>query len=202
MEVSCRLGIQPDVTVVDGSAILWILHWPNRGTVCDFVDNFTGYILAKNNTSDIYVVFDRYYDFSIKSGTRFARAGRHASRRHRLSMNAPLPPQNVVLTVTENKVQLIDLICHQLTDAGRGSKSKHRLVITGSDPTPVEIHHGIQLPRRDLLNTQEEADVIMIHKVAQVAEPGSQCINVISDDTDVFVLLMYHFFGNSTCRVD
>ena len=61
-------------------------------------------------------VFDRYYDYSIKSGTRYSRAGKQASRQHALNMSTPLPPQMVVLIVTENKKQLIDMICHQLLE--------------------------------------------------------------------------------------
>ena len=35
---------------------------------------------------------------------------------YKLTMNAPLPQQQVVLSVTKNKVQLIDLICEKLDD--------------------------------------------------------------------------------------
>ena len=34
-----------------------------------------------------------------------------ATRRHQLTLHMQLPPQKVVLTVTENKVQLMDLAC-------------------------------------------------------------------------------------------
>ena len=70
VEISTRLDPQPEVTIFDGSAILWVIHWPNSGIVQDFVDNFTSYIMAKVDKSDVYLVFDRYHDFSIKSGTR------------------------------------------------------------------------------------------------------------------------------------
>ena len=70
VEISTRLGPQPEVTILVGCAILWVIHWPNRGIVQDFVDNFTSYIMAKVDKSDVYLVFDRYHDFSIKSGTR------------------------------------------------------------------------------------------------------------------------------------
>ena len=56
------------------------------------------------------MVFDRYVSYSIKGEARLARAGQHANRRHKLSLQTPLPPQKVVLTVPENKIQLIDII--------------------------------------------------------------------------------------------
>ena len=59
-----------------------------------------------------------------------------------LNRQTPLPPQLVVLSVTENKVQLIELICQNLIDVGQQRKqSQHRLIIMGPGSTPVEIHH-------------------------------------------------------------
>ena len=37
-----------------------------------------------------------------------------ATREYKLTMNAPLPQQQVVLSVMKNKVHLIDLICEEL----------------------------------------------------------------------------------------
>ena len=56
--------------------------------------------------------FDRY-NTSIKDATRCHRAC-EAAREYKLTMNAPLPQQQVVLSVTKNKVQLIDVICEEL----------------------------------------------------------------------------------------
>jgi len=88
---------------------MWTVHWPEKGTVKDYADNFFGYIMAKAAHSDVYLTFDRYYDYSVKSVTRGARAGKHASRRHHLNLSSPLPPQKVVLTVNESKIKLIDI---------------------------------------------------------------------------------------------
>ena len=79
----------------------------------DFAENFVKYILAKLIHQDIYLVFDRYYDGSIKSNTRSERAQNIASRPHQLTLKTKLPPQKVALSVTGNKVQLIYLYCLQ-----------------------------------------------------------------------------------------
>ena len=71
--------------------------------------------MKKLHHSDVHIIFDRYYDYSIKSGTRLAR-GKEATRRHVLHLNSPLPPQNVTLNVTQNKVQLINYICDTLVN--------------------------------------------------------------------------------------
>ena len=104
-----------------------------------------------------------------------------------------LPPQKVVLTVTHNKVQLIDFIVERLQDQTECfSNYQHKLVVTGCDPVPVQLHLGQKILRRDLANTEEEADVIIMHQFASTAEEGQDSsITVISDDTDVFVLLKF-----------
>ena len=121
VEISSRLAPQPDVIIVDG--------WPNRGTVLYFVRNFASVIYVKVGMCDVYLVFDRYHEFSIKSATRLGRSGQQASRRHKLSLHTPLPSQNIVLTVTENKVQLIDIICQYLIESSQQDKSSHHIII-------------------------------------------------------------------------
>ena len=121
-----------------------MVHRPNKGTVLDHVNNFCHYVLGKTKYCDVYLVFDRYYDFSIKSGTRLARASQSASRCHMFTVSTPLPPQKVCLTVTENKMQLIELICQHLISITREQPLDRKLVITGKDPTPMEVLHGAQ----------------------------------------------------------
>jgi hypothetical protein len=43
VEVSAR-HIAHSVTVIDGSALIWVVHWPAGGTVKDFVNNVKGHI--------------------------------------------------------------------------------------------------------------------------------------------------------------
>ena len=54
-----------------------------------------------------------------------------------------LPPQKVILTVTQNKMQLIELICKDImTHSHLLIFMTKNLVITGADPVPVEINPG------------------------------------------------------------
>ena len=62
----------------------------------------------------MYVVFDRYFYNSIKSMTHSSRAVCSASRQHQLSLQTPLSAQNDMLTVTRNKIQLIDMKCNSM----------------------------------------------------------------------------------------
>ena len=45
------------------------------------------------------------------------------------------------------------------------ASTNHKLVVTGRDPVPVEICHGMTIRREDLRNVHEEADIIVIHQM-------------------------------------
>jgi hypothetical protein len=45
--VSSRTVDKVDATVIDGCALLWSVHWPEKGTVKDYVDNICGYVMRK-----------------------------------------------------------------------------------------------------------------------------------------------------------
>ena len=85
-----------------------------------------------------------------------------------LCLTAPLPFQKVTLTITENKKQLIDIICEDLqrdSDFHRINTEKHKLVITGQEKTPVEISCGsVVIQRHDIATTHEETDNIIVQQ--------------------------------------
>ena len=88
-------------SVLDGSAVLWVVHWPAKGVIADFVDNFKSFHLKKLPESDVYLIFDRYREYSTKSVTKDARTC-DASRVYHLTENMPLPSQKAMLTVSSN----------------------------------------------------------------------------------------------------
>ena len=122
----------------------------------------------------------------MKESTRHGR-DKGASREYTLRNTTRLPPQKVMLTVTRNKVQLIDLICEDMA-FHKEYFSQHKLVLTGSDPVPVEINSGVIIKRQDMKTTQEEADTMIVQ---QVAEVKAKIVPVVADDTDIFVLLLH-----------
>ena len=100
-----------------------------------------------------------------------------------------LPPQNVVLAVTYNKMQLVDIIVETLVE------QKQQL---------VEISHVMTIRREDLRNAHEEVNVIILHQMLSIVESSTNAINisVISDDTDVFVQLVHLYHTRQlTCHV-
>ena len=67
-------GVVFDAVIIDGGAMLHSsVHWPSEGTVNDFVSGIERYIEGFLKLSDVNVIFDRYFERSIKSDTRNAR---------------------------------------------------------------------------------------------------------------------------------
>ena len=88
-----------DLGVLDGCAILWAIYWPISDTIKALASVIVAYIQVRLTACDVYLTFDRYFDHSPKGCT--------VGSRHHLTLQSPLPPKTVYLTVTENKVQVI-----------------------------------------------------------------------------------------------
>lgn len=70
VEVPLRLWGSPTALVIDVSAVLWTIYWPGKGSVQTFVQGFKVWLASKLAESDVYLAFDRYHQYSTKSGTR------------------------------------------------------------------------------------------------------------------------------------
>ena len=121
--------------------------------------------------------------------TRSSRSGNDASRKHQLNTAHTKGGPHCNL----QQEKLINLICLYLVNHIVINQTK--LVITGKDPTPVQVWINGTVQRQDLRTHHEEADVIIIHHLVHIASAASDDahIKVICDDTDVFVLLI-HFY--------
>ena len=117
----------------------------------------------------MYIVFDRYHQDSIKGHTRIVRAS-GVTRRFHLQLVTELPSQKVVLTVTQNKMQLTDLILQSLQEDPILSRQK--LVVTVLNDT-IQIHDGVVTELALLLTSHEEADVFMINLLLWVVATSS-----------------------------
>ena len=59
-----------DATFLDGCAVLWTVNWPDKGNVDDFIDNFKAHLGTRLKLADVHLIFDRYFEHSIKGLTR------------------------------------------------------------------------------------------------------------------------------------
>ena len=116
-------------------------------------------------------------------------------------MQSPLPQRSVSLSIVDNKVQIITIICDSLVECFQEQICQKHLVITGSDPVPNEVQNGIHVRRQDLTTTHEEADVTIINQVMHVARLDTCIVHVVYHDMDVFILLM-HFYATLGLKSD
>ena len=190
VEVSI-ITIVPDAVIIDGCAMLHsAIHWLKRGKVNDFLAGAQSYISNKLTKSDVYLIFDRYKEFSIKSDTRQERLDQFRCS-HTLNKTSPLPSKEVTLRVTKTKVQLIEMVEADLME--NLTVFSNKLIITSKQDIPEQLHFGRQSERHDLITTQVEADVIIPHKVLAAIADGKSSIKVCCEDTDVFVLLCHPY---------
>jgi hypothetical protein len=160
-----------DILIVDASAQLWVTAWPGKGgLVSDLINTFRQFIARQLDLKqDVYIVFDRYHQDSIKGHTRIVRAI-GVTRRLYLQLATELPSQKVVLMVTQNEMQLTDLILQSLQEDPIVSRQK--LVVTGLNDT-IQIHNGVVTELALLKTSHEEADVIMINQLLWVVATSS-----------------------------
>ena len=137
-------------------------------------------------------MFDRYLEYSTKSCTRQAR-GAGGCKTFQLTYSSPLPTQTQVLNNPKNKKQLIAIIVQKLKQSLTEQISQHKLVITGQEDCPIELSMGLCIERQDLINHHEEADVIVVSQAIYVSSVEKKSVGVVADDTDIFILLLYHF---------
>ena len=75
-------------------------------------------------------------------------------------------------------------------------------MITGENPTPVQVWNNVSLQREDLKAHHEEIDVV--HHLVRIASEASDdsYIKVVCSDTDVFVQLIdFYLEKNMTMNV-
>ena len=145
-----------DIAIIDATAVLRNLHWPGKGgLVSDFINTCREYVRKQlDEYKEVYFIFDRYYDHSIKGEERLSRA-KGLTRTFVLQPGAVMPAQKTMMAVIKNKVQLIDLIVNSLKE--KPILSKSLLMLTGSEKTPYKIQDGLVSLFPSLNTTHEEA---------------------------------------------
>ena len=125
VEMSAR-NVNPDTVVIDGGGMLHAaIHWPKDGSVEDFINAIVTCIAKILDNADCYLIFDRYFDYSIKSDTRKMRVGQF-KRSHSLSLKTPLPAKDVCMSSTTTKQNLIQLIADSLVETFTKRKTKKK----------------------------------------------------------------------------
>ena len=162
LSVSVMTPCASNVVLVDAGHLLYHVVWPVSGTTGDLAANFGTRLAHYPPVSKTIILFDRY-DQDAPSPK-----GRGRAKVVRLTPNTLLPCREVILYNSKNKNLLNNILC--------------------SYPLP----HNIQLVNMlDCVVTHDEADVTLCSYMLKAVAEGAQTIRILSDDTDVFVLLVY-----------
>lgn len=92
-----------------------------------------------------------------------------------------------MLSSPESKTRLIHIISEYLLSKFEFSTKQSSLYVT------CKMCEGVVLGCEEIMSKHEEADVIIPFQVNNAIEKGHDCIEVQSEDTDVFCLLL-HFY--------
>ena len=95
------------------------------------------------------------FDRSGQSGR-----GRSTCWTHKLTPASPLPSKITTFGSSENKSQLIELLCDQLLSICCSRQMQYFLIVTGSSMIPRQVKNSLIIERTDPSTTHEEADVI------------------------------------------
>src|SRR6218665_1327694 len=161
-----------DAELVDGNEAIYHTLWPTNKPLMTFTNNFVG---SFDRTHETYIIFDRYDQHSIKTHERQRRAKGNKQRQYVLRSNTMLPAKDIIMKSEENKRSLIQYIC-------------------GSKTTNPRVH----LIGEDCDYGHEEADVKIITYFLQML-PQRKHIQILADDTDIFILLVFFVWH---CKLD
>ena len=79
--------------------------------------------------------------------------------------------------------------------------TRHKLVVTGQENTPVEISNGgIVIKRSDISTSHEEADNIIVQQAIMCSKEQDTGVNVVADDADVYALLAHHYYTDNLTK--
>ena len=117
--------------------------------------------------TDEILVFDRYDDISSKDHERIRRGGEGFTD-YNLTINSPLPNRGAILKNKHNKLELSRILSILDMDADMSIDSRCN----------GDFEH-------------DKTGVTMIAYLLQAAESGTSEIRILTDDTGIFVLLVY-----------
>jgi hypothetical protein len=168
-----RLGVfqnlptPAEIVIVDVSQLFYRIVWPHGGSPSDLIASIHGRLSHYPDGTEKIIVFDKYEDISAKDHERIRQAG-EVIIDYELSITSPLPKRDAILKSKNNKRSLASVLC------------------------TFNVGENVTMDTRDDdAFGHDEADITMISYVLQAANSGKGVICVLSDDTDMFVLLVY-----------
>lgn len=167
-EIVISSEVDVSVTVIDGYAVMQQMVWPKVGTIGDSCNQYAHHVMnnyQKNINQKAYVVFDSYDVVTMKEPEQKRRCLKTVGPDVIVHRDLPIPPNKAsFLSNKRNKQSYIKLL------------SKYLLERT------IAVEHA---------GDEGDADVVIVRAACNFAESGKS-VAVVSEDTDVFILLLHH----------
>ena len=182
--------------IINAQAQIQAMGKPDKAvTFGDLSDEFCSSIKKRFGClySRVDVVFDRYQDMSIKSGTREKRAGKApAIRRVTSSRDVKLPSNfKSFLSLSVNKVDLASFLSEALVEMTPELQPSQELVVAGRFDD-VMVWTSADRNNHSLSSSHEEADTrLLLHAKGAALEGYQRCV-IQCRHTDVLVLAFGH----------
>ena len=156
-----------EVQLIDGNEALYHTFWPKNTTLLHFAQGLVDRFVRPCET---FVIFDCYKENSVKSHERQRRAKGIAPRAYELRSETILPSKENIMKSDQNKKSLIQFLCNM----------EHN-------------HNSLHLIGEDSPYTHEEADVTIMSYLVKIHQEKEH-IQILADDTDIFVLLLFFYW--------
>ena len=156
----------PDIVIVDGQQLLYHIVWPCAGSASDLANSMKDR-LGQYQPTKVLVIFDRYDDRSAKDHEQIRRAGEGAVN-YNITISNKLPCRDAIMKSKANKKALVRVLS---------------IFNLGNNVTMVG--------REESMYSHDEADLTIISYFLEAVKNGTNIVRVISDETDVFILLIY-----------
>ncbi|KAK3698426.1 hypothetical protein QZH41_001193 [Actinostola sp. cb2023] len=197
------ISTRDTIHLMDAMALVQAVKSGGSNTFGALVQKYYSIIVAPlqvASCNEVHLVFDQYWDVSIKAGERSRRGSTATGLEVQISGPAiPVPKQwGKFMSNQRNKINLCDFLTSSLCELGQQHlPANKKLVIGGGYKDGIRavcVTNGRCEDVMTLKSDHEEADTrLFLHAKHAVDDHPSCRIVIQSPDTDVFLLGVTHF---------
>ena len=160
---------------------------------------FTSFVapLFQSNCNEVHIIFDQYWEKSIKGGERQRRGSSSSLEVYIHGPSTPIPKQwSKYIANPQNKINLCDFLTWTFCNNGNERLAVNKQLVIGGGYKEGEKAVCVTCTAAEdvemLESNHEEADTRLLLHAKYAARPRSRII-IQSPDTDVLVLCVAHF---------
>ena len=183
---------QNSAAIIDGMSLVQKLSVGGGQTTFAMVASslLTKVLHEGSQSNRIDVVFDTYRDMSIKNAERTMRGEVAGVQLSHISSTQLVKQWRKFLSEVKNKTSLIKFISREWREEDCMRRLKGKTLFVTAESECWKITEKGSENVAELTSNQEEADTRLLLHAKHAAQEGYEAVAVISEDKDVFVLLL------------